>query len=422
MVAPAKSTATPTQQSLPLDTPVSWHERLHGDQRGTVLLWHPAARGRRNTKIEPDHPYASILSHRAGTDDVFGTPNEFHGWRLVRLLKSLRAVWVDIDNPDKDPWEMLEIALARLEHERYPPPTIAIHSGGGLHLYWILEEPTPARALPYWQAIQRTLIRTLDGDPKASDCSRVMRIPGTCNGKRGGVQVRGQIISDELWTLDDLGREILPYTRAEIRDINAGRAARKGAAPATTKGIASWWYRVYTDIITIQEHHWFGGVAEGQRDNMLFLASVALSYYVHTDALRSEIAATARTLTPSLTADQAKSYTSTVVNRALQEGADVKTGLPRDPRKHRYRFKKATLRGEKWLGPLIVPELEPQLTGLACDEVLAERHRERDRQRRRDAGAIPRAEYEAQSAARQEPWEALGMSRATWYRRGKPRP
>lgn len=40
--------------------------------------------------------------------------------------------------------------------------------------------------------------------------------------------------------------------------------------------------------------------------------------------------------------------------------------------------------------------------------------------RRREAGAISRPEYEAASAAQNEPWKALGMSRATWYRRGKP--
>jgi transcriptional regulator with XRE-family HTH domain len=34
--------------------------------------------------------------------------------------------------------------------------------------------------------------------------------------------------------------------------------------------------------------------------------------------------------------------------------------------------------------------------------------------------SIPRAEYEANSIARAAPWEELGMSRATWYRKGKP--
>lgn len=34
--------------------------------------------------------------------------------------------------------------------------------------------------------------------------------------------------------------------------------------------------------------------------------------------------------------------------------------------------------------------------------------------------AQPRADYEANSIERAKPWEALGISRATWFRRGKP--
>ena len=34
--------------------------------------------------------------------------------------------------------------------------------------------------------------------------------------------------------------------------------------------------------------------------------------------------------------------------------------------------------------------------------------------------ALPRAEYEANAISRAKPWDALGMSRATWYRKGKP--
>jgi hypothetical protein len=45
--------------------------------------------------------------------------------------------------------------------------------------------------------------------------------------------------------------------------------------------------------------------------------------------------------------------------------------------------------------------------------------RERSEARRRDAGAIPRAEYEANSLSRTRPWEADGLSRRTWERRQK---
>jgi hypothetical protein len=36
--------------------------------------------------------------------------------------------------------------------------------------------------------------------------------------------------------------------------------------------------------------------------------------------------------------------------------------------------------------------------------------------------AIPRAEYEANSITRAQPWAALGISRRTWYNHGKPTP
>lgn len=49
-------------------------------------------------------------------------------------------------------------------------------------------------------------------------------------------------------------------------------------------------------------------------------------------------------------------------------------------------------------------------------------NRERKERQRRQAGATPRAMYEATSKAQTKPWEAMGMSRATWYRKGQPKP
>lgn len=34
--------------------------------------------------------------------------------------------------------------------------------------------------------------------------------------------------------------------------------------------------------------------------------------------------------------------------------------------------------------------------------------------------AVPRIEYEGNGITRAQPWQSLGMSRATWYRKGKP--
>jgi hypothetical protein len=56
------------------------------------------------------------------------------------------------------------------------------------------------------------------------------------------------------------------------------------------------------------------------------------------------------------------------------------------------------------------------------EEVQRQAGKERERARRRKAGAIPRQQYEDASAASTKPWEALGMSRSSWYAKGKPMP
>ena len=52
------------------------------------------------------------------------------------------------------------------------------------------------------------------------------------------------------------------------------------------------------------------------------------------------------------------------------------------------------------------------------------RKQQRDEQRRRDSGQVSRSKYLTVSARRERPWEAAGVSRATWYRRREhdPRP
>lgn len=48
-------------------------------------------------------------------------------------------------------------------------------------------------------------------------------------------------------------------------------------------------------------------------------------------------------------------------------------------------------------------------------------HRQRKETERRANGVKPRAEYLAGSISAEKPWVAQGMSRATWYRKGKPK-
>lgn len=56
------------------------------------------------------------------------------------------------------------------------------------------------------------------------------------------------------------------------------------------------------------------------------------------------------------------------------------------------------------------------------DQRRKEQARLRKQQIRQAKGAKPRTQYEATSISRTKPWEALRMSRAAWYRAGKPQP
>ena len=95
-----------------------------------------------------------------------------------------------------------------------------------------------------------------------------------------------------------------------------------------------------------------------------------------------------------------------------------------------YRWRAATI--AKWLN---VTWAEHEALGLrhigsidkppsvAAAEAAERRARKRwkQQQRRRERGVEPRAAWEAaHSISRTKPWQTRGMSRPTWYRRGKP--
>ena len=72
----------------------------------------------------------------------------------------------------------------------------------------------------------------------------------------------------------------------------------------------------------------------------------------------------------------------------------------------------------------ITPEEQAQLQVLISPEVRRARHREKERERTRRTGKVrqDRQTYLATHRDNAErPWETLGISRSTWYRKGKPR-
>jgi hypothetical protein len=96
----------------------------------------------------------------------------------VRDVLSACAVWVDIDFK-KTPREN---ALPLVKN--FPiQPSMAVLSGGGVHLYWLLKEPATGGELARIKPINKALVAALSADPECVDLPRVFRVPGTLNMK-----------------------------------------------------------------------------------------------------------------------------------------------------------------------------------------------------------------------------------------------
>lgn len=362
------------QLALGLDNAQTHYDLLHQEQRGIAILWERgAADGHRWIKLRPDDPeIPAILRATSSRNDTYITPNEFSGWRLVRLLRSLRAVYVDLDGCGS-----LEDVLDCLADQRLPCPSVALYSGRGMHLYWLLQ-PLPPKALPVWQRIEDALIAALaplGADPAAKDCTRLLRLVGTRNA-HNGEEVVGHILDGHQWSLRQLAFEVLGTEgkgrkSAEVRDL---RARRPRPDQAIQGSIYARWLLVYRDLLTISEYY-SHRIPAGHRDKWLFLAGAALSWFTHPQGIEAEIASLGR-LHTDLEASDWLAAASPNLSRALDAAAGKAMtwcGQEVDPR---YRFRRQTLFA--WLGPIITPELQPKLRAILPDSLARERKVERD--------------------------------------------
>lgn len=367
----------PVQLRLSFKEPEQHYTLLHAAPSfGTVLLWQPTQPpGKRWQKLRGDgEAIAEFLNALEKDRDTYLSVNQFDGWRTIKLLRSLRATFVDIDLKDGHrPDIALDLALQELAHQRLPAPSFAVYSGRGLHLYWLLH-PVPAQALPVWQRIEDTLVDALTAigsDPRARDCTRVLRLVGTRNTKNGA-RVVGETITGYRWPLYELANEVLgprKPKKGQIRDLAAARARQgKSATQAIRGSIYERWHKVYQDLLTLGRH--YGTIPEGHRDTWLFLSAVALSWFARAEALEHEIELLARSHT-TLKGSEVKKVVKTIVARAERAARGEKfewNGQLVDPR---YRFRRATL--YRWIQPLIPNELLPNLHAIVPDDVARER-------------------------------------------------
>jgi hypothetical protein len=139
--------------------------------------------------LSPDHP--AVSEYVRGADEILKFAEKYkdrnvyfgcatrNGGGGKEHIREIPGLWVDVD------YKLTPQEEAKRLIGGFPfPPSYAIASGGGWHLYWALKESAGPEDIPRVEAILRGLAKVLKGDPSATDASRIMRIPGSLNHKK----------------------------------------------------------------------------------------------------------------------------------------------------------------------------------------------------------------------------------------------
>lgn len=353
----------------------------------------------------------------------FVVPNR----RIVNLAR-VGLLFVDMDCYKLNllPEQAMSRVLFACDDHRIPYPSIVIHSGRGIYAKWILKSALPRHALPRWNRVQSELVRALSfvgADAGAKDASRVLRIVGTVNTKSGEICrvlritpcFDGQPIRYDFEYLCDrilpLSRRDLERERKEPKERPAVRLVHSGSTSGLHRfsGRQLAWHRL-EDLRRLAELR--GGVQEGWRMLFMFwsLNFLLLSGATNSQQMFHEAKALAHEI------GFLDGWSLSDLGTLYRKAKDFESGkrIEHDGREYPPLY---TPRNQTLLDVFkITPGEERQLRTIVSEDVAAERHRERETERRRAAGASDRQTYEANSLSRQKPWEELGVSRATWYR------
>lgn len=305
--------------------------------------------------------------------------------------------------------EVVSLLLSFCALEGLPPPSIVLFSGRGLQAKWLLDVPLLRASILRWNAVQKALCSVLDNfgaDPKARDCSRVLRLERTVNTRTGEivrvVHISGDPQNPVRYDFENLAQALLPReTPGQPTRERQNQCQREPLGQVQTLD----WARL-NDLRTLWALR--GGCKEGFREVTLFWSMNFLvracpvpmsQFWYEAQALASEIYPGSW---------YKESDLSTVYTKALS-----------------YRSGERVIFNGKAYPPLYTPRNDTlaEVFQITSDEerslktIISQREKDRRRAEKRWAeGSKPHT----LSAERTRPWEALGMSRRTWYRKGCP--
>ncbi len=360
--------------------------------------------------VEVDHLVAMLPVYQDATSYL--SLNRFHGSRRNNKVAALNALYVDLDF-----YHISEVRAAFLSHlscKSVPAPNLFLNSGRGLSAIWLIDS-LPSEARSRWKATRQallTLCAPFGADKCCSDEARVFRLPGTLN-EKSNTEVGALLGSSERQDFDALSDAIFKSVGRPTREEFHRRRLRKtgnhtsnqnrrempvGLSPAARFAL------ILSDLEAIRDHHG-GCIPKGMRNTWLHLYATCLTHQHNVVDIEDQISAIARQAMPDLPNQE-------VV--AIQMQAQAKALHP----DMRYFFRGSTIAALLGVSDELAHDLG--LKQVMSEQLRTIRRSEQRTASRRSKGVVARKDYlAANSASQNKPWDALGISRATYYRRKK---
>jgi len=169
-------------------------------------LWRKS--DKRSRYLRPGEPLPRIQS-----PDVYFSVHPVHVRRpehergRIEDVAAVNCLFAEYDIKDHGSEAGIETVL---QNRATLWPTVIVHSGGGWHCYWLLDQPyviTDDASRRYIANLQARWVRAFNADQGAKDLARTLRLPGTLNAKYGPprpVRVIEDWRDNAIYRLDEL--------------------------------------------------------------------------------------------------------------------------------------------------------------------------------------------------------------------------
>ena len=140
----------------------------------------------------------------------FGVYSRFRKDGRAQSCNTTKALWVDYDAGMEGltVYERVKKVQSNIKVAGLPKPSVLVSSGNGIHAYWILKERQQEV-----QEILKAMALATNGDMRATDKARIMRLPNTLNVK-GIKPLKCEIVQADyslIYDLEDIKAALRGY-------------------------------------------------------------------------------------------------------------------------------------------------------------------------------------------------------------------